>query len=251
MKRHFKKLAATSLAFTAALALTFPSYAAGWVQSPQGWWWSDEVNGSPVSCWRWLDGNGDGWAECYYFDHYGYMAENTTTPDGYQVDASGAWVVDGVVQTVYQDPAAQDQEEEPEEVWVDTTEENPSYRFFETDHYSQGTNKTLNLSDGSTKFWSSYLCLTGYDGFIKMDVKTRNKFRPETLVANVYSTNGTLTIYGDNDEELESFEFDYEDSIREIAVDVSDQSSITIKTSSGPHYMYFQYLKLEGQERYQ
>ena len=130
MKKHFKKLAAASLAFTAALALTFPSYAAGWVQSPQGWWWSDEVNGSPVSCWRWLDGNGDGWAECYYFDHYGYMAENTTTPDGYQVDASGAWVVDGVVQTVYQDPAAQDQEEEPEEVWVDTTEENPSYRFF-------------------------------------------------------------------------------------------------------------------------
>ena len=36
MKKHFKKLAATSLAFTAALALTFPSYAAGWVQSPQG-----------------------------------------------------------------------------------------------------------------------------------------------------------------------------------------------------------------------
>ena len=158
MKKHFKKLAATSLAFTAALALTFPSYAAGWVQNPQGWWWRDEVNGSPVSCWRWLDGNGDGWAECYYFDYYGYMAENTTTPDGFQVDASGAWGVDGVVQTVYQDPAAQDQEEEPEEVWVDTTEENPSYRFFETDHYSQGTNKTLNLSDGSTKFWSSYLC---------------------------------------------------------------------------------------------
>lgn len=36
MKKHFKKLAATSLAFTAALALTFPSYAAGWVQSPPG-----------------------------------------------------------------------------------------------------------------------------------------------------------------------------------------------------------------------
>ena len=109
MKKSFKKLAAVSLAFTAALALTFPSYAAGWVQNPQGWWWRDEVNGSPVSCWRWLDGNGDGWAECYYFDYYGYMAENTTTPDGFQVDASGAWVVDGVVQTVYQDPAAQDQ----------------------------------------------------------------------------------------------------------------------------------------------
>ena len=57
---------------------------------------------------------GIGWmetvAECYYFDGNGYMAANTTTPDGYTVDGSGAWVVDGVVQTqTSQSQAAQGQ----------------------------------------------------------------------------------------------------------------------------------------------
>lgn len=46
-----------------------------------------------------LDGNGDGVAECYYFDGNGYMLANTTTPDGYTVNADGAWTVNGVVQT--------------------------------------------------------------------------------------------------------------------------------------------------------
>ena len=44
-------------------------------------------------------GPGRSISECYYFDGNGYMAANTTTPDGYTVDGSGAWVVDGVVQT--------------------------------------------------------------------------------------------------------------------------------------------------------
>lgn len=43
--------------------------------------------------WQWIDG------KCYYFDGNGYMLSNTTTPDGYTVDASGAWLVNGVVQT--------------------------------------------------------------------------------------------------------------------------------------------------------
>jgi len=49
--------------------------------------------------WQWLDGNGDGAAECYYFDGNGYMLANTTTPDGYMVNADGAWMENGAVQT--------------------------------------------------------------------------------------------------------------------------------------------------------
>ena len=44
-------------------------------------------------------GMGDGVAECYYFNGDGYMLANTTTPDGYTVNADGAWTVNGVVQT--------------------------------------------------------------------------------------------------------------------------------------------------------
>lgn len=50
------------------------------------------------SCWQWLDLNSDGVYECYYFNVLGHMYKNGTTPDGYQVNVNGEWVVDGVVQ---------------------------------------------------------------------------------------------------------------------------------------------------------
>ena len=50
------------------------------------------------SCWQWLDLNSDGVYECYYFNVLGHMYKNGSTPDGYQVNANGEWVVDGVVQ---------------------------------------------------------------------------------------------------------------------------------------------------------
>lgn len=36
--------------------------------------------------WLWIDG------ECYYFYSDGSLAQNTTTPDGYSVDDTGAWI---------------------------------------------------------------------------------------------------------------------------------------------------------------
>lgn len=48
--------------------------------------------------WQWIDGNSDGIAECYYMEN-GTALTNATTPDGYQVNETGAWIVDGVVQT--------------------------------------------------------------------------------------------------------------------------------------------------------
>ena len=48
--------------------------------------------------WQWLDHNNDGIAECYYIEN-GTPLTNTITPDGYQVNEAGAWVVDDVVQT--------------------------------------------------------------------------------------------------------------------------------------------------------
>ena len=51
-----------------------------------------------ISCWQWLDLNNDGVYECYYFNVLGHMYKNGITPDGYQVNANGEWVVDGIVQ---------------------------------------------------------------------------------------------------------------------------------------------------------
>lgn len=66
----------------------------------QSRWWYDNENGTYAhSGWQWLDGNKDGIAECYYFDSEGWLLTGTTTPDGYQVNADGAWMVNGAVQT--------------------------------------------------------------------------------------------------------------------------------------------------------
>lgn len=69
----------------------------GWVKDSKGWWWS-EPSGYPKNCWAWIDGNVDGYVECYYFGADGYALLDTTTPDGYKVNADGAWVENGVVQ---------------------------------------------------------------------------------------------------------------------------------------------------------
>lgn len=73
--------------------------AGGWKQDSTGWWY-DNGNGTwPAGEWKWIDGNGDGVSECYYFAANGYLATNTTTPDNCQVNQDGAWVVNGAVQT--------------------------------------------------------------------------------------------------------------------------------------------------------
>ena len=89
-----------------------------WKRNEIGWRWENADSSYPVSKWEWLDGNGDGVAECYYFDDRGYMASNMDV-GGYWVNADGQWVdMYGTVQTKVMNnnvsfaPAAQGNENE-------------------------------------------------------------------------------------------------------------------------------------------
>lgn len=89
-------------AATAALSMMFAGSAFagtyGWQQDANGWAW--KTHGGNLSAgWHWIDGNCDNVSECYYIDGNGYMLANTTTPDGYQVNADGQWVENGTVKT--------------------------------------------------------------------------------------------------------------------------------------------------------
>lgn len=65
-----------------------------------GRWYFEDISGNrKVNGWYWLDGNQDGIAECYYLDEKGWLLTNTITPDGYQVNADGAWMENGIVKT--------------------------------------------------------------------------------------------------------------------------------------------------------
>lgn len=64
----------------------------GWLQNNGKWYFLDTRAGGPqgsmLTGWQWIDGY------CYYLDpaQGGAMASSCTTPDGYLVNASGAWV---------------------------------------------------------------------------------------------------------------------------------------------------------------
>lgn len=75
-----------------------PAFAGQWSKDSVGWWWQEDNGSYPAGTWKWIDGDQDGTAECYYFNSDGYMLENTVTPDGYTVNAQGQWVSDGIVQ---------------------------------------------------------------------------------------------------------------------------------------------------------
>ena len=80
-------------------SLTFYAFAEGWEKDQNGWYWMESDGTFFSNGWRWLDGNQDGIAECYYFKPDGYCLLETITPDGYTVNADGAWIVAGAVQT--------------------------------------------------------------------------------------------------------------------------------------------------------
>ena len=95
-----KKTAILALSAGLSVLTTIPALASGWQKNETGWWYGTNADNSTwySNGWQWIDGNGDGIAECYYFDANGYMAENTVI-DGSSVDGNGAWTVNGVVQT--------------------------------------------------------------------------------------------------------------------------------------------------------
>ncbi|RGZ00128.1 hypothetical protein [Clostridium sp. AM58-1XD] len=94
-----KKLMILAAAGCMTLAMTIPAFAGEWQQNGSGWWYDNGDGTYPAECWKWIDGDGDGTAECYYFDKEGYMLSGVTTPDGKQVNESGKWIQEGVVQT--------------------------------------------------------------------------------------------------------------------------------------------------------
>ena len=65
----------------------FGGMAEGWVKDGNTWYYLTPGSGAMVSNgWSLING------KYYYFNASGAMLANTTTPDGYKVDASGAWV---------------------------------------------------------------------------------------------------------------------------------------------------------------
>ena len=97
-----KKISTLICAFFMVIIMAGNAFAGTWRTGQaqnQDKWWYDNGNGTyPANGWKWIDGNDDGVAECYYFNPDGWLYVNTTTPDGYIVNENGAWTESGIVQ---------------------------------------------------------------------------------------------------------------------------------------------------------
>ena len=87
-----KKLAFMGVVVGLSVLSCMPAFAGEWKQDAKGWWWQEDNGSYPTSTWKEINGRQ------YYFGANGYLLTNTTTPDGYTVNADGAWTVNGVVQ---------------------------------------------------------------------------------------------------------------------------------------------------------
>ena len=98
--KKFSTVLVLSLMLSSLFAIS--AFAGAWLTAKDGWWYRYDDGSYPTSQWVWLDGDNDGVSECYYFNESGYLITNTHSPDGYYVDANGAWVDSGRVQTIGQ-----------------------------------------------------------------------------------------------------------------------------------------------------
>ncbi|WP_173711418.1 hypothetical protein [Clostridium beijerinckii] len=57
-----------------------------WTKYKDKWYYLTSDCSMVYNRWAWIDG------ECYSFRSDGAMYANCTTPDGYKVDESGAWI---------------------------------------------------------------------------------------------------------------------------------------------------------------
>ena len=71
MKKKFLRTAAAGMS-ALMLMQNVTAYAA-WQRDSNGWKYTNEQGTLEKSNWKWIDGNKDGLAECYYFGKDGYM----------------------------------------------------------------------------------------------------------------------------------------------------------------------------------
>lgn len=93
MKKQKKQLVVLGLVVLLAANASAPVYAAVTNRTADGLVYTDNDQNLRYPLWIWVNGY------CYYYQNAATILKNTTTPDGYTVDAEGRWTVNGVPQT--------------------------------------------------------------------------------------------------------------------------------------------------------
>lgn len=248
MKKQVKKLLTFGIAAGFAAAGCMTAFAGEWKQDSVGWWYQQEDGSYPVNSWQWLDGNHDGIAECYYFSPAGYCLMNANTPDGYQVNESGAWIVNGLIQTknageiIKDDGRTGKAEEETEE---ETEAEEPEMKTITlgskefVQSYLFGAKKDKVFGD---EYWANYYAFYSNAGsWVKYRLPSRNgTFR--TRLAGSYE----VSFFDGNGTLLKKVKSNYDNGgLRDVELEIQDSDIIFIKNTGGSGGACFKYFEYE------
>lgn len=203
------------------LSMSMTAFAAQWQSDANGWWYQNDDGSYPVNTWQWIDGNGDGAAESYYFNEQGYCLMNTTTPDGYTVNPAGAWTINGVVQTQQLTPPPVVNNVQAKYLRDLEPISKSAYSIEE----SWRTNQNA--------LWSNVVRLSGALNDTHVEYYTGAEFN--TLVAKIAPAQNfdpaveySLEIYGGDDNLLGVFDFDYKTTPIDISVDIRGQNYVKL-----------------------
>lgn len=247
--KKLRLLKATALLTVASSILV---YAGTWMNNTTGWWYDNGDGTYPASCWQWIDGNNDGTAECYYFDQNGYLSINTYTPDGYQVDLNGAWIENGVVKTrSFGNTASNNSSKTNIENTKSSNSNKTTGKNSKSDDSDTGTSgfnmwdmdttdksvfvKKKNVVTNQKQVWSKAWLfqsvndiLASYTSYAEFYIGGNYTTLTFTAAPNgtTYKKNFILQIYGDDDQELATFDFNRKSKPLTETVDVSGQEYI-------------------------
>lgn len=216
-----KKITTVALTTLMALAISVPTFAAQWQSDANGWWYQNDDGGYPISTWQWIDGNGDGTAESYYFNEQGYCLMNTTTPDGYLVNPSGAWIVGGVVQT--------------QQLTTPPVANNVQAKYLKD--MEPVTKSAYSIEESwrtnQNALWTNVVRLSGALNDTYVEYYTGAEFN--TLTAKIAPAQNfdpaveySLEVYGDNDTLLDVFAFDYKTTPIDISINIGGQNYVKL-----------------------
>lgn len=229
-----KKLMTAVLTVTMALAMSINALAftpvVGWKSEQLGggthWHYDKTGYGEfAVNEWLWIDGNGDGIAECYNFDGTSFMRADTVTPDGYTVNADGAWTIDGMVQTKQVGQTVEPEQTNVQAVYLKDLEpvSKKSYENLQNVRTVQGdlysdvcviTNATMN------ECYVEYYAGKQYNS-LTMTVAAKQGWNQSAVYV--------LEVYGDDDTLLyTSAELNYRTKPFAVSIDISGNDYVKI-----------------------
>lgn len=105
-----KKILTIAAAAAMATMMSVPTFAQGWQQNATGWWYQEDDGSYPTNTGKWIDDNGDGAYEFYYFDENGYLLTDTEVPGrpvppeshfNARINKEGQLEIDGEVSIAY------------------------------------------------------------------------------------------------------------------------------------------------------